>query len=64
MMGVQPGTVAACAKHFAGDGATAFGTGTIGDKRLDRGDVRMDEEGFRRRHVSPYEAAGGWWPLS
>eukprot|EP00897_Mesotaenium_endlicherianum_P004948 jgi/Mesen1/4481/ME000228S03456 len=38
--------VAACAKHFIGDGATAGG--------VDQGDARVSEEELRRVHLPPY----------
>lgn len=44
----------ATAKHFAGDGGTAFGTGGPQGALLDQGDVRLDEATFRRIHVRPY----------
>lgn len=53
-----PGTVAACAKHYVGDGGVEYGTGLMGEKLLDRGDVRMTEEAFRARHLRPYVDAG------
>lgn len=53
-----PETVAACAKHFAGDGGTVFGTGLINEEGtkfpLDRGDVQLDEGELRRLHVASY----------
>jgi beta-glucosidase len=48
----DPLRVAACAKHYVGDGGTAWGTGR--DGRLDQGDVRMDEASLRRIHLAPY----------
>ena len=45
----DPLRVAACAKHYVGDGGTAWGTGRRDDRnpdkggRLDQGDVRADE---------------------
>lgn len=50
------GTVAACAKHYVGDGGVAFGTGQMAEKLLDRGDVRLNEEEFKE-HLRPYVAA-------
>jgi beta-glucosidase len=44
-----PGTVAACAKHYVGDGAVTFGTGQMGAKILDRGDVRLGEAEFEEQ---------------
>ena len=51
-------SVAACAKHFVGDGGVAFGSGTMAEKILDRGDVQMDEAAFREKHLRPYVEAG------
>jgi beta-glucosidase len=54
----RPLSVLACAKHFAGDGGTAFGTGML--KRggehypLDQGDTRVDEANFRKIHLAGY----------
>jgi beta-glucosidase len=59
----DPLRVAACAKHYVGDGGTVWGTGrrdernpTAGGK-LDQGDVRVDEATLRRIHLAPYEVA-------
>jgi beta-glucosidase len=41
--------VLACAKHFAGDGGTAYGK--------DRGDTRLGDDEFRRIHLAGYAAA-------
>jgi beta-glucosidase len=60
----DPLGVLACAKHFAGDGGTAFGTGLpMGPAQgslhhpLDQGDTRLDEGEFRRIHLEAYVAA-------
>ena len=54
----NPLGVLACAKHFAGDGGTAWGTGMMGpggkQVPLDRGDTRGDEAALRRLHIDPY----------
>jgi beta-glucosidase len=58
-----PLSVLSCAKHFAGDGGTVFGTGMPKSKDgkerfpLDRGDVRMDEAAFRALHLAGYPLA-------
>jgi len=44
--------VAATAKHFAGDGGTAVGSGI--DKGLDQGDTRVDSATLRQIHIRPY----------
>jgi beta-glucosidase len=54
----NPLSVLACAKHFIGDGGTAFGS--VGGRRgpgLDQGDTRVDEETLRRLHLQGYIAA-------
>lgn len=55
----DPLRVAACAKHYVGDGGTLFGTGRRDERnprsgRLDQGDVPLDEATLRRIHLSPY----------
>src|SRR5260370_24619604 len=54
----NPLSVLACAKHFAGDGGTAFGTGmrkSMGQRYpLDQGDTRVDETTLRRIHLAGY----------
>src|ERR1700682_6062092 len=59
----HPLAVLACAKHFAGDGGTTFGTGMPkakgSDTRypLDRGDTRLDEATLRKIHLPGHIAA-------
>jgi beta-glucosidase len=54
----DPLSVLACAKHYAGDGGTTFGTGNrASGNRLDQGDVRLDEATFRRIHLAGYVTA-------
>ncbi|MGE0101567.1 MAG: glycoside hydrolase family 3 protein [Blastocatellales bacterium] len=56
----SPLSVLACAKHFAGDGGTEFGTGApkAPDKPerwpLDRGDVKLSEAEFKELHMQGY----------
>jgi len=50
----DPLAVAACAKHFIGDGGTTYGTGKHG---LDQGDTRIGESTLRRVHLPGYVAA-------
>ncbi|HEU4597644.1 MAG TPA: glycoside hydrolase family 3 protein [Pyrinomonadaceae bacterium] len=56
----HPLSVLACAKHFVGDGGTAWGTGAKknpnSDERwpLDRGDTRLDEKELREIHMRGY----------
>lgn len=52
----DPLSVLACAKHYVGDGATAFGSAQSG-RGLDQGDSRIDEETLRRIHLAPYKEA-------
>ena len=51
----HPLSVAACVKHFVGDGGTTFGTGIGG--HLDQGDTRVDEATLRRIHLPGYITA-------
>jgi len=60
----DPLRVLACAKHYVGDGGTAYGSGTVGDssapgKRhpLDQGDTRLSEAELRRIHMPGYVKA-------
>ncbi len=56
----HPLSVLACAKHFAGDGGTSYGTGAKknpnSDERwpLDRGDTRLSEKELREIHMRGY----------
>ena len=52
----DPLSVAACAKHYVGDGGTAFGTGIDGHP-FDQGDTRVDEATLRRIHLPGYVTA-------
>ncbi len=58
----DPLGIAACAKHYAGDGGTAFGTGLPTGQGslhypLDRGDTRLSDADFRRIHLQGYITA-------
>ncbi len=53
----QPGTVLATAKHYLGDGGTAYGSSTTDDYLLDQGDTRLTEAQLRRLHLPPFQAA-------
>jgi beta-glucosidase len=61
----DPLSVAACAKHFIGDGGTAAGSGNravggvVNESGvwLDQGDTRIDETALRRIHLPGYVAA-------
>jgi beta-glucosidase len=55
----DPLSVLACAKHYVGDGGTAFGSGgfehPVTKKRvLDQGDTRLSEAELRRIHMQGY----------
>ncbi|HET9315133.1 MAG TPA: glycoside hydrolase family 3 N-terminal domain-containing protein [Vicinamibacteria bacterium] len=60
----DPQRVLACAKHFAGDGGTTYGTGTVGVEGqpgkfhpLDQGDTRLSEAELKRLHMQGYVTA-------
>jgi beta-glucosidase len=60
----DPLRVLACAKHYVGDGGTAYGSSTLGDWRnpgrnflLDQGDTRLSEAELRRLHLPGYVKA-------
>ena len=59
----DPLRVLACAKHYAGDGGTTWGTGMPdanqpgGRFPLDQGDTRISEEELRRIHLEGYLGA-------
>jgi len=57
----SPLSVLACAKHFVGDGGTAFGTGKrlarSNTQILDRGDVKLNERELRNIHMQGYVSA-------
>lgn len=61
LLEVQNKQVAACAKHFIGDGATVWGTGTRVDGmhhyKLDRGDVQLEDKTLREIYLPPYKTA-------
>jgi beta-glucosidase len=50
----DPLSILGCAKHYVGDGGTAYGSSTIGPHLLDQGDTRMDEKTLRRIHMQGY----------
>jgi beta-glucosidase len=55
----NPLSVLACAKHFIGDGGTAYGTGLPAEgnprqRLLDRGDTRLGEQELRDIHMQGY----------
>jgi beta-glucosidase len=57
----DPLRVLACAKHFAGDGGTTYGTGTVAVEGqagkthpLDQGDTRLSEAELKSLHMQGY----------
>jgi beta-glucosidase len=50
----DPLSILGCAKHYVGDGGTAFGSSTIGPHLLDQGDTRLDEKTLREIHMQGY----------
>ena len=50
--------IAACAKHFIGDGGTNWETGTLQEGmhtyKIDRGNTSISEEELRKVHLPPY----------
>ncbi|HEY7591548.1 MAG TPA: glycoside hydrolase family 3 protein [Actinophytocola sp.] len=53
----RPDRVLATAKHYAGDGDTAFGSSTSGTYTIDQGVAITDWRHFARIDLAPYEAA-------
>jgi beta-glucosidase len=49
-------SVLATAKHYLGDGGTAFGTGSSG-YLIDQGDTQVSETELRAVHLPPYQSA-------
>ncbi|MDX2139907.1 MAG: glycoside hydrolase family 3 N-terminal domain-containing protein [Chloroflexota bacterium] len=47
-------SVLGTAKHFVGDGGTAFGTSPLDNALLDRGETAVDEATLREIHLAPY----------
>jgi beta-glucosidase len=52
----RPLSIVACAKHYIGDGGTAWGSARRG-MGLDQGDTRVDEATLRRIHLQGYISA-------
>jgi beta-glucosidase len=50
----DPLSVLGCAKHYVGDGGTAYGSSTVGPHLLDQGDTRLDEKTLRQIHMQGY----------
>jgi beta-glucosidase len=49
-------SIAACAKHFIGDGSTIWGTGD-NDYKIDRGNAVISDEELYNKHLIPYKKA-------
>ena len=49
-------SIAACAKHFLGDGATIWGTGD-NNYKIDRGNAEISDEELRNKYLIPYQDA-------
>jgi beta-glucosidase len=58
-IGSGPVPVIGCAKHFAGDGGTKYGSASGGPNNggIDRGNTILDEPTLMALHVKPYESA-------
>jgi beta-glucosidase len=61
VLGLQEHGVAACLKHWVGDGGTQYGTGTslffwsgAASRVLDQGNTTIDEATLREKHVAAY----------
>ena len=52
-----PLSVLGTAKHFVGDGGTAWGSSTTENYSLDQGVTEVDEASLRAVHLPPYRAA-------
>jgi beta-glucosidase len=50
-------SVLATAKHYVGDGGTAYGTSTTEDYLLDQGVTTLTEDELRQLHLAPFQAA-------
>ena len=55
--GLQDGGVLATAKHFAGDGGTAYGTSTTGTYKIDQGITQISRADMERLHLPPFDTA-------
>lgn len=51
----NPVAIAACTKHYIGDGAPTWSTGLNG--MIDRGNAEIEEQALRTLHLPPYVAA-------
>ncbi|MBN0046177.1 CIA30 family protein [Streptomyces actuosus] len=53
----RPDKVLATAKHFAGDGGTAYGSSTTGTYTIDQGVTRVTRQELEAVHLAPYATA-------
>ena len=53
-LGADPTSVLACAKHYAGDSLTHYGSPSKQGALLDQGDVRLPREELERLAIAPY----------
>ncbi|MEV4394325.1 glycoside hydrolase family 3 N-terminal domain-containing protein [Nonomuraea sp. NPDC049607] len=55
--GLQDNGVLATAKHYAGDGGTAYGSSTTGDYTIDQGVTRTTRTELEALHLAPFAEA-------
>ncbi|MEW9553159.1 glycoside hydrolase family 3 N-terminal domain-containing protein [Nonomuraea sp. NPDC050783] len=55
--GLQGHGVLATAKHYVGDGGTAYGSSTTGDYTIDQGVTRVSRQELEAIHLAPFAAA-------
>ncbi|MCF6475128.1 glycoside hydrolase family 3 protein [Nonomuraea sp. MG754425] len=55
--GLQDNGVLATAKHYVGDGGTAYGSSTTGDYTIDQGVTKVGRQELERVHLGPFEEA-------
>jgi beta-glucosidase len=56
-LGGEPTSILACAKHFAGDGATSYGSSKRPQALLDQGDTRLPRDAFEQIAIAPFVPA-------
>ncbi|WP_226900329.1 glycoside hydrolase family 3 N-terminal domain-containing protein [Nonomuraea phyllanthi] len=55
--GLQDNGVLATAKHYVGDGGTAYGSSTSGDYTIDQGVTKVGRKELEEVHLAPFEEA-------
>ncbi|MFC4006487.1 glycoside hydrolase family 3 N-terminal domain-containing protein [Nonomuraea purpurea] len=55
--GLQDNGVLATAKHYAGDGGTAYGSSTTGDYTIDQGVTKVGRKELEAVHLAPFREA-------